>query len=287
MAEKNNSLKDVIDYYDHTRFDYRVAWDNSEHPAVHFGFYDEQADNHKDALMNTNRVLAERAGIRAGEQVLDAGCGKGGSCFWLAKHRAVRATGITPVASQINDCREQLAKLELEGQVDFVQADYRRTPFQDGQFDVVWACESLCHAQEKKEFYQEAFRVLKPGGRLIIAEYIRQKRPLEAAGERLLANWLNRWAIEDIDTEAEHRRKAGEAGFENFHCDNVTLHTRTSLRNLHRNASNWLWFSKILRFLQLRSRIQHANMVGSIHQFEALEQGLWHYGILTASKPQG
>ena len=82
----SDHLKDVIEYYDRTRFDYRVAWDDSDHPAVHFGFYDEAASNHKDALMNTNRVLADRVGVQAGERLLDAGCGRGGSCFWLAEN---------------------------------------------------------------------------------------------------------------------------------------------------------------------------------------------------------
>ncbi|MEO1518304.1 MAG: methyltransferase domain-containing protein [Bacteroidota bacterium] len=280
-----NHLEDVIEYYDRTRFDYRVAWDDSEHPAVHFGFYDEQASNHKDALMNTNRVLADRVNAQAGERLLDAGCGRGGSCFWLAKNRQVRPTGITPVASQIKDCQEQAQKLGLQEQVNFVQADYCQTDFADASFDIVWACESLCHAQQKGDFYREAFRLLRPGGRLIIAEYIRQKRPLAAREEQLLAAWLNRWAIQDIDSQDEHLSHAQQAGFAKVEMENVTPFTRTSLRNLHRNASNWLWLSHLLRWTGLRSKVQHANMLGSIRQYEALEHDLWFYAILTAVKP--
>jgi SAM-dependent methyltransferase len=40
-------------------------------------------------------------------------------------------------------------------------ADYRCTPFGDASFDVVWALESLCHADDKGAFYREACRVLK------------------------------------------------------------------------------------------------------------------------------
>src|SRR5215207_8911507 len=67
---------DVHTYYDHTRFDYRTMWSRRSR-AVHFGYYDEHADKHADALHNLNRVLADLAGIQPGESILDAGCGWG------------------------------------------------------------------------------------------------------------------------------------------------------------------------------------------------------------------
>jgi cyclopropane fatty-acyl-phospholipid synthase-like methyltransferase len=284
MAIKESDFKDVIEYYDHTRFDYKIAWDNSPTPAVHFGFYDEHSSNHSDALMNTNRVLAEVANIKQGEKVLDAGCGKGGSCFWLAINKQVEVTGITPVQSQINDCNTQAEVLNLKKQTSFVLADYCNTPFEDQSFDVVWACESLCHAKDKAIFYQEAYRILKPGGRLIIAEYIRNDRPLTTNGEALLASWLNRWAIDDLDTKEEHLSHATKAGFQNIHIQDVTKNVRTSLRNLYNNSRKWLWFSIILKFFRIRSGVQHANMFASIKQYEALEEKLWFYAFISAVK---
>lgn len=284
MALDQSKFKDVIDYYDHTRYDYRVAWDNSPTPAVHFGFYDESSDSHTNALMNTNRVLAEWINIQEGEKVLDAGCGKGGSSFWLALNKNVEAIGITPVQSQIDDCNAQAKELNLMNQTSFVLADYCNTPFEDQSFDVVWACESLCHAQKKSDFYQEAYRVLKPGGRLIIAEYLRSKRPMEQEEESLLLSWLNRWAIQDIDTKEEHFNHANTAGFQDIKIEDVTKNMKISLRNLHRNSTNWLWFSKLLKILGIRSKIQHDNMFASIKQYEALNQHIWFYSIISARK---
>lgn len=284
MAIEKEKFQDIIDYYDHTRFDYRVAWDNSPTPAVHFGFYDDTVSKHTDALMNTNKVLADWAKIKAGDKVLDAGCGKGGSSFWLALNRKAEAVGITPVQSQIDDCNLQRKELELEDQTSFVLADYCNTPFADESFDVVWALESLCHAKDKSLFYKEAYRVLKPGGRLIIAEYYRTKRPHNYEEEKLLASWLNRWAIEDIDTEGEHLQHATKAGFQNIQITDVTKNTQVSLRNLHNNSKNWLWFSKLLQLVRVRSRIQHDNQYASIQQYKALQQKLWFYAFLFAEK---
>ncbi|MFK8102478.1 MAG: cyclopropane-fatty-acyl-phospholipid synthase family protein [Saprospiraceae bacterium] len=286
MAIDQKKFKDIIDYYDQTQFDYRVAWDNSENPAVHFGYYDEQASSHVDALQNTNKVLAELAQVKAGDAVLDAGCGKGGSCFWLVKNKQAIPTGITPVASQIEACQKQAKTLQLTDQTSFVLADFCQTPFEKESFDVVWACESLCHADQKADFYQEAFRVLKPGGRLVIAEYIRKARPLPAKDDQLLLAWLKTWAIKDIDTEAEHLQHAQRAGFQDILIKDVTANTKTSLRNLHNNSKNWRLFGKLMRLFRMRTQVQQDNQDGSILQYQALEKNLWFYSFIHAVKPK-
>ena len=71
---------------------------------------------------------------------------------------------------------------------------------------------------------------------------------------------------------------------EDVAIEDVTANTQVSLRNLHRNSSNWLWLSKILLALRLRSRVQHANMYASIVQYEALRAGHWFYAVISARK---
>lgn len=276
--------QEVIQYYDHTRFDYNIAWANKENLAFHFGYYDENADKHAQALLNTNKILAEKATVQKGDKVLDAGCGKGGSCFWLAKEMEAYAVGITPVAAQIKDCEEAALEKNLDNQTTFLQADFCDIPFEAETFDVVWACESLCHAKEKLSFYQEAFRVLKPGGRLIIAEYIRKNRPFPKQDEKLLSNWLSGWAIPDIDTSEEHQKNAERAGFQDVKIEDYTKFAWVSLKNLHKISLRWLWIGKILRFLNIRSHKQHQNHLASIYQFQALNKDLWFYGHILAKK---
>lgn len=271
-------VTDVHTYYDETRFDYRTIWNNRHNLAVHFGYYDETARTHHDALENLNRVLADLANIRAGEAVLDAGCGMGGSCFWLAARRAAWVTGISIVASQIADCRRYAAQRDIST-IQFECADYCATPFPDASFDVVWACESLCHAEDKAAFYHEAFRLLKPGGRLVLAEYLRTERPVPEPGETLLRAWLGPWAIPDLRTEAEHRRHAEQAGFTAVEWHDATPNMHVSLRNLHTLCRQWYPWGRLLRALRIVSAVRLANVRASIHQYEALEAGAWRYGI--------
>lgn len=275
---------DVATYYRHTRFDYRLVWNSRENLAVHFGYYDEQASVHDSALNNLNRVMAELADVQSGERVLDAGCGMGSACFWLAENRGAQATGISLVAEQVADCEKFRRKKEVKN-VAFLQADYCHTPFPDEHFDVVWACESLCHAAQKADFYREAWRLLRPGGRLVIAEYMRTERPVSAPGEALLAAWLRPWAIPDLDTAEEHVQHAIRAGFQAPEVRDVTPQMRPSLRNLHRLCRQWLPFGRMLRALRLVSAVRLGNVRASIKQYEALQEGAWRYVLLLAVKP--
>ena len=190
-------------YYDETWLDYRFLWLSPRNLAVHFGYWDEYTRSHAESLVNMNRLLASRIGIHEEERVLDAGCGVGGSSLWLAKTFAVSVMGITPVASQIARARYFARREGLSNRVRFAQEDYTRTSFPDASFDVIWAVESVCHAPDKRLFLREARRLLRPGGRLGIVEYMRFDRPYAEADEALLASWLSGWAIPDIATRDE------------------------------------------------------------------------------------
>jgi tocopherol O-methyltransferase len=272
----------IVAYYDETWLDYRFFWLNERTLSVHFGYSDETTCGHADSLLNMNRVLADRAGIQPGERVLDAGCGVGGSSFWLAQQRGADVVGITPVSRQVAQAWHFAARRKLTRHVHFEQADYTNTFFPNASFDVVWSLESLCHAQDKAAFYCEAARLLRPGGRLVVAEYMRTARPFGTPGERLLHKWLDGWAIPDLDTPDEHRSSLSASGFVDIQIDNVTAHTRPSLHRLHR-ITLWSYPLAVLgRAAGVRSFVQHGNVLGSLHQYQALERGLWFYGIISA-----
>jgi len=276
--------KSIVSYYDATRLDYRILWLSSKNRSVHFGFYDHEIKTHREALVNLNKVMARRSLVNDGDIILDAGCGQGGSSVWLAKNYNVQVTGITLVPHQVKKAQKHARKSGVDSQVRFFEQDYSSTHFEDESFTLIWACESVCHAQEKINFYKEAYRLLKPGGRLIMADYFRNQRPLTNEGEKLLHDWLNGWSIKDIDTFDEHRLNASQCGFTEFSAENITDFTKPSLHHLH-SMSRKLWhFGRLLKSIGLRNNINHGNHFSSIKQFEALENNLWQYGLISIKK---
>jgi tocopherol O-methyltransferase len=285
QQQHSEQLRAVTCYYDSTWFDYSWLWLNGENNAIHFGYRDRQWRSHAECLLETNRVLAEIASIQPGDRVLDAGCGIAGSGIWLAEQRGATVIGITPVRTQVECARRMVATRGLEHSITVEQADYAATAFPDVSFDVVWALESVCHAQRKAAFYRESARLLRPGGRIVVAEYMRAKRPLPTVDETLLARWLQNWMIPDLDTAQEHGQHAVNAGFSEIAVRDVTTNMRSSLRRLYVLALAGVPTSRLLHKLGLRGSVAHGNALGSLYQYRALRRAAWAYGILCASMP--
>ncbi len=276
--------KSIISYYDNTQLDYRFLWFRKNNRSVHFGYHDEDTLSHGDALNNLNRVMANKGDIKNGDIILDAGCGQGGSSIWLAKNFDVQVTGITLVPHQVKIAKKEAKKHQLNGRVQFFEKDYTKTSFKDESFSLIWACESMCHAEQKEDFYKEAFRLLKPGGRLVCADYFRTERPLKKEGEELLHAWLSGWSIKDIDTFHEHKENALKTGYADFEIKDITSFTRPSLQHLYSMASKLWKLGTFLKRIGIRNKINHGNHYASIKQFEALENNLWYYGLLSLKK---
>lgn len=282
-SDKTKNTREIKTYYDETWLDYRLAWLNSTNRAIHIGYWDADTHSHAQSLLNMNRALAEAIGIQAGMRVLDAGCGVGGSAIWLAETYGVEVTGITLVESQLERAKRYAAERNVAHKVRFHLADFTATPFPAGTFDAVWAIESVCHSTEKQRFAHEARRVLRPGGRLGMAEYIRTGRPFDPADEALLMSWLNGWAVPDIWTSGEWTTGLESAGFTDIQIENVNAHVRPSLRRLYAMAVAAWPIGMAMTTLRLRSPVMQGNQRAAREQYRALRRGLWFYSLTTAS----
>jgi cyclopropane fatty-acyl-phospholipid synthase-like methyltransferase len=275
----------IRSYYDQTWTDYQLVWFGQQTRGIHFGYWDDQTHSHAESLLNTNKVLAERIGVRAGQRILDAGCGAGDGAVWLARHYGVEVTGITLVPSQIARARAFAHKMGVSDNVHFEVMDYTKTTFADSSFDVVWAVESVCHTPTKNQFIQEAYRVLKPGGRFGMIEYLHSDQELAPAEEAYLRRWLSHWAIANLATSAEFFQWLNESGFTDQHYEDITMPIKPSFDRLYRLAMLVLPVARLLRMVRLATKIQFENKLGSIEGYRALAAGLWHDGLITATRP--
>jgi ubiquinone/menaquinone biosynthesis C-methylase UbiE len=112
------------------------------------------------------RQLAEFAGLKAGERVLDMGSGIGGPSRLLAAEFGCDVTGIDLTPDFVDAARVLTEKCGLSANCRFETGDATALPFDSASFDAAWTQHVVMNIRGRQSFYNEAFRVLKPGGRL-------------------------------------------------------------------------------------------------------------------------
>lgn len=187
----------IQDFYDAASGLWEQIW--GEH--MHHGFYGPSGNQHKNRRQAQIDLIDEClkwAGVAQASEILDCGCGIGGSSLELATRFGATVTGITLSPVQANRARERAAAASLAGDMPpcahFEVADALNTPFPDQSFDFIWSMESGEHMPDKVGFLQECYRLLKPGGKLMMATWCHRPTgslagPLTAAEQQQL-QWI-------------------------------------------------------------------------------------------------
>ncbi len=186
MTTANRVAANVRHLYDRATPGWLRVW--GDH--LHHGHYGRDGTVRKDPVVAQVDMIEELMAwadpsvgpIRA---VLDAGCGVGGSARLLADRFGAAVRGVT-----LSPVQRRLAERLSQGRSDvsFEVADASDTGYPEASFDLVWALESLEHMPDKRAFFSECARLLRPGGLSIVATWCHRPTPprLDRREHRLL-----------------------------------------------------------------------------------------------------
>jgi tocopherol O-methyltransferase len=157
-------------------------WEDIWGEHMHHGYYGADGTQKKErrqAQIDLIEEVLQWAQVERAENILDVGCGIGGSSLYLAGKYAASVTGITLSPVQANRAIERAQGLGLSGRTNFQVADALNMPFADNSFDLIWSLESGEHMPDKTKFLEECYRVLKPGGTMIVVTWCH--RPVDTS----------------------------------------------------------------------------------------------------------
>jgi ubiquinone/menaquinone biosynthesis C-methylase UbiE len=242
---------------------------------MHHGYWDD-ADDDVSFEVAGNRLTDKLAGMLAiepGDRLLDIGCGSGAPAIRLATAHHLDVVGISVSGRQVELANERAASAGLADRLSFELADAMNLPYPDESFDLVWALESLHHMPDRWHVIRQAARVLRPGGRMAIGDFLEVPGGTGADGVDLVREGL--LEIVGLDEYLSHIRAAGlvpEA------TEDVSDHTRPS------------WAKSVAMFEEARDlaeqHIGAAQFEVVLSRFRQLSEApTVGYVLLTARKP--
>jgi demethylmenaquinone methyltransferase/2-methoxy-6-polyprenyl-1,4-benzoquinol methylase len=129
------------------------------------------------------KAAVKLADVREGEQVLDCACGTGDLTLAFARTGAKRVVGTDFTQEMLDIAGTKLA--DQSGRVTFQQADAMNLPFDDESFDIVSIAFGIRNVADPARAIAEFYRVLRPGGRVVILEFDEPRNPLIRLGNDL------------------------------------------------------------------------------------------------------
>jgi SAM-dependent methyltransferase len=186
-------------------------------PISNIGYWGNGAVTEREAQTTLVRELAERVPELAGRRVLDVDCGLGGPASLIAAEYGADVDAISSSADEVEAARAFAAAQDLdEDRLRFHLGSATAMPFADGSFDAIFSLEMAHRLGDKPRFVREAYRLLRPGGRIVLSDITASvdlpvARRLPGVAPDLVTARRWRMMFEDVGFDVLEHRLLGAA----------------------------------------------------------------------------
>jgi tocopherol O-methyltransferase len=270
---RSNDKRKIIEHYDLVSPYYQAFWGEN----IHHGFWIRGDESKELAQTQLTEHLAQLANLQTGSSVLDIGCGFGGSSLYLAQKYKVRATGITISPVQVEMAKKAAIAAKLDAQ--FLLMDAEALNFSQ-QFDLLWSVEAVSHCHDRRGFFVNAARFLKPGGTFALTDWFK-KAGLSPAQTRKFIEPIERGMFVELETMDDYESHLVASGLQIIHRQDLSLQC----------AKSWDFGLEVIREKSLwgLAAKMGKDFVTNLQAFRAMRAGYassnFVCGLFIAQKP--
>jgi 27-O-demethylrifamycin SV methyltransferase len=259
------------------------AWNFILGDNLHYGAFSADTSDLAEA---TDRLIWEMASfgeLKPGMNILDVGCGIGNPAFLLREKLDCMITGITISERGVEIGNQRAEQRGLSQAIRFVQADALANGMADESFDFLWQMESSHLMHDKIGLFQENFRVLRPGGSIVLCDLI-LKRDLSVTDiynlRDELATLESAFGKAKMATVPFYHECMTAAGFQAIESLDISDSVKPTLRAWKENVA--LNLERIEALLEPQAIDDFLKTCDILEQF--FDQNLLGYSLIRAHK---
>ena len=203
----------------------------------------------------------------------------------MAQKYQLQIEGIDLLDWNIKKAQKKVVSLGLEKKIQFQVMDYTKLHFPANSFDGIYTMETLVHAFDYKKTLKEFYRVLKPGGRLILLEYSLARKNSSNASVAKIWDMINEESGMHALPYFIHGtfpKILQNSGFQKISVEDITQYTIPMWKKFYRAA--FLPY-QIMKIFQLQRKFINATC--SVEGYKTVTKtDYWKYNIIVAKKPK-
>ncbi|MGN5633125.1 class I SAM-dependent methyltransferase [Streptomyces sp. AC154] len=229
--------------------------------------YWEDGGTLEDAQRDKLDLVCRKLALKEGDRLLDVGCGWGSMAIHAAREYGARVTGVTLSTEQAAFARKRIAEEGLTDRIEIRVQDYRDV--RDGPYDAISSIGMAEHvgAVRYREYADDVYALLKPGGRLLNHQIARRPEKDESAYH--VDEFIDAYVFPDGELAPLGRTVATleEAGFEARDVESLREHYALTLRRWVANLEKE-WPRAVRMTSPGRARVWRLYMAASALSFE-------------------
>jgi sarcosine/dimethylglycine N-methyltransferase len=271
--------RDVEQFFDGSTRTYLSFWDSEG--VLHTGYFaDDNADDYQAAAEHTSRLLGDEAGVAAASRVLDVGCGCGNFVFHLARRFGCACEGLDLSRERIRFADDKRAEAPdgLRRLVAFRHGSATQLPYEAASFSHVVSQDALFLIPDKARSHAEMFRVLAPGGSLVVSDFLQPREQISARARKHVydrVRWTSGFSLVGYQQALER------AGFRIRLARELSPHLKRTYQVLGKVAAQRAGTTS-----DPAGRDWMLAFAASCHEIGvAIDDGEFGWGVLVADKP--
>lgn len=265
---------DTLDRY------YRETWGEHLHHGLFFSG-DESPEEATRALLD---LVIARSGVRAGMSVCDVGCGYGATARVLASEVGTDVTALTISAAQLDEARDR--ERGSESGPTYLLRSWLENDLPAESFDAVLSVESLSHMTDKVRAFDECARVLRPGGRLVVCDWLSGEDPSGWEEHLLLEPICREGHLPSMYSISEYRTMIEDAGLRVVSDEDLSRCVRRTWTICIARIARRLLRDRDARRVLRSADVDVRFALTMLRIPVAYATGAMRLGVITAVKPQ-